>query len=218
MTALKKSKILIPAREGSKGFPFKNRALFDHTAKIIPDKFKNRVYVSTDDNVIKEKAVAYGFNVVDRPRTLSVDETSMKDVVTHFIETENVKGDEDIILLYLTYPERTWDDVIRIYKYFIDKKASSLTCAEEITEHPYLCFHDKEEGCELLIKHNLYRRQDYPKCIKHSMFVACYKASTINNLHDLLFEKKTTLYKIVNKKIDVDYEGDYDKFNYTKSK
>jgi CMP-N-acetylneuraminic acid synthetase len=207
---------LIPARKGSKGFSFKNRKLFDYTATIIPEEFKSKVFVSTDDDFIKDRAHHYGFNVIDRPAALSTDTSSMKDVVAHFIQDKKIKKHNDIILLYLTYPERTWDDIMKIYRYFIDIKGSSLMCAEEITEHPYLCCHDKEEGCELLIEHSLYRRQDYPKCVKQSMFVACYKASIVNNLHDLLFEKNTILYRIVNKKIDIDYEKDYNKFNDTK--
>ena len=34
---------IIPAREGSKGFPKKNQFLFDHTAKKIPPEQKKRL-------------------------------------------------------------------------------------------------------------------------------------------------------------------------------
>ena len=98
---------LIPARKGSKGLPFKNRKLLDYTVGIIPQEHLHRVYVSTDDGAIKQRALELKVNCIDRPPHLAQDETSMKDVVQHFIETKNIACDETIVLLYLTYPERT---------------------------------------------------------------------------------------------------------------
>jgi len=59
-------KILIPARKNSKGIPFKNRKLFDHTAKIIPDNYKQYTYVFSDDSVVNSYAKEYGFNITQR--------------------------------------------------------------------------------------------------------------------------------------------------------
>ena len=205
--------ILIPARKGSKGLPFKNRKLFDYTANIIPEELRNKVFVSTDDNFIKDRTKYFNFNIIDRPNSISTDETSMKEVLEHFIETKNILDSSIIILLYLTYPERTWDDVENIYNYFLDKNATSLTCCEEIKQHPYLCFYERENGkVESLINHNLYRRQDYPKCVIQSMFVSCYRSNIINELHDLLFNKDTIFYKLKNHKIDVDYNKDINEY------
>ena len=68
-----------------------------------------------------------------------------------------------------------------------------------------------KEKIDLLIKHNKYRRQDYPPVVKQSMFFACYKSFILENLHDLLFEKNTLFHKLKDKKIDIDYEKDYSK-------
>lgn len=204
------TKILIPAREGSKGFPFKNRELFDYTAKIIPEEMRKNVYVSTDDDVIKDKASLYNFNIIHRPGDLSTDESSLKDVMIHFRDVENIGDDEDIMLLFLTYPDRTWEDVTKIYNHYLEKNGTSLICCEEVKEHPYLCFYEKEEEkAELIVNHDLYRRQDYPKCFRHCMFFSCYKSSVIDKLHDLLFEENTIFYKLNKIKLDVDYEEDY---------
>ena len=46
---------LIPARKNSKGFKFKNRKLIDFTINSIPMEYRNKVYISTDDGVIKER-------------------------------------------------------------------------------------------------------------------------------------------------------------------
>lgn len=207
---LKNCYFLIAAREGSKGFPYKNRKLFNYTAEIIPKMFCSKVYVSTDDDIIKSKAKTHDFNVVDRPKELAQDSSSLKPVIKHFIDAYNIDENSTIVLLFLTYPERTWDDVKKILNVFHEKKCNSLICADEVSEHPYLCFYELENGRgKLVVDHSLYRRQDYPKCFKQSMYLGCYKAKIVEKLHDLLFEEDTFFYKLDASKIDVDYEEDY---------
>jgi len=197
---------LVPARKGSKGMPLKNRELFEYTVKTFPTEYRHRIFVSTDDDVIRAHAVKAGLGSIHRPPELGQDETSMKDVVKHFIKTENIPCDATIILLYLTYPERTWTDIETIYQHFEGRPEKSLVCCEEVQEHPYLCFHEKENNkASPLIEHPFYRRQDYPRCIRLSMFVACYEASIIDELHDLMFEENSIFYKLSHHKVDVDY-------------
>jgi CMP-N-acetylneuraminic acid synthetase len=197
---------LIPARMGSKGFPLKNRKLFEYTIGTIPESVKEKVFVSTDDDYIKNIAVENNIGVIDRPQELAQDETSMKDVLKHFIEIKNISCNDNVTLLYLTYPERTWRDVEDIYSRFLSVKEKSLVCCEEVEEHPYLCFHEKENNkAQLIVDHKFYRRQDYPSCLRLSMFVACYKVDIVEELHDLMFEEETYFYKLEKHKVDVDY-------------
>ena len=197
---------LIPARKGSKGFPLKNRKLFEYTAKTFPEHIKDRLYVSTDDEFIKEAAKEFNINVINRPEELAQDNTSMKDVVLHFKDSLQIESNCDIVLLYLTYPQRTWADIVKIYEYFSNRQEKSLVCCEDVKEHPYLCFQLQDnQKADLLIEHSLYRRQDYPSCVKMSMFVACYKADILEELHDLMFEDNTIFYKLQQHKVDVDY-------------
>ena len=42
--------IVIPARKGSKGFPGKNRHLFDYVTSQIPHEFKRHVIFTSDDD------------------------------------------------------------------------------------------------------------------------------------------------------------------------
>jgi CMP-N-acetylneuraminic acid synthetase len=197
---------LIPARMGSKGFPLKNRQLLRYTLDIIPEEARSRAFVSTDDSQIKTMAIDYGVSVIHRPENLAQDETSMKDVLKHFINNKNITCQEDVILLYLTYPERKWEDVEKIYGVFNKIDEKSLVCCEQVEEHPYLCFHEKDDNkAELIVDHKFYRRQDYPSCIRLSMFVSCYNPEIVDDLHDLMFEKETYFYKLENHKVDVDY-------------
>jgi len=197
---------LIPARKGSKGMPLKNRKLFDYTLQSFPPEYYDKIYVSTDDENLKRRAEESGVQFIHRPEHLGQDETSMKDVVKHFIKSQNIGCTATIVLLYLTYPERTWTDIETIYNHFQSRTEKSLVCCEEVEEHPYLCFYEKDDSkATLLVNHEFYRRQDYPKCVRMSMFVACYQADIIDELHDLMFEENSIFYKLAHHKVDVDY-------------
>ena len=198
---------LIPARKGSKGFAFKNRFLFDSTANIIPENLRDKVYVSSDDEELEKKASFFGFNFVQRPKKYAQDKTSMKDVLIHFCNEKKLKKDDIIILLFLTYPDRTWESINKIHTYFLEQKAKSLICLEPVSEHPYLMFvKEGEENYKLLIEHSLYRRQDYPTVHKQSFYCACYLAEEVHTLRDLLFSEGTTFYTLDNINRDIDYE------------
>ncbi|MAG27236.1 hypothetical protein CMI47_17015 [Candidatus Pacearchaeota archaeon] len=204
---------LIPARKGSKGFPFKNRMLFEHAAKTIPEEYRKLLYVSTNDEFIKEKADSLNIKVVERPEEIAQDTTSMKAVMKHFVDSQHIGCNATIIMLYLTYPERTWADIQTIYNYYCTRAEKSLLCCEDVIEHPYLAFYEKEhQKATLVVDHALYRRQDYPQCIRLSMFVACYKVDIIDELHDLMFEPNSVFYKLNHHKIDVDYRADLETF------
>ena len=198
----------IPARAGSKGFPHKNRILFEKTAEIIPPSLRDRVYVSTDDAIVFKKAKNYGFNAYWRLPHLCTDEASVKDVLINFAEKVDLQY-KNIILLYLTYPERTWEDIEKIYKKFLLNSSESLVCCEEVNDHPYLMVYKESNNITPVVKHKLYRRQDYPKCYVISLFVAVYRINILNKLNDLLYNDDTCLFLLEQKKIDVDYQKDY---------
>ena len=87
-------KIIIPARLGSKGLPLKNRTLFEHTAKTIPENLISSVIVTTDDPIISVQAKDYGFTVIRRPDELAEDNTSVRDVLMHVINSIHTNPDD----------------------------------------------------------------------------------------------------------------------------
>ena len=201
---------LIPARRNSKGFKFKNRKLLDFTLNIIPDEYLSKVYISTDDEELKRRSIDKGINVVHRPDEIAQDKTSMKEVLQHFVNEKKLEDDVDVVVLYLTYPQRTWEDIRTIYDFYVKQDTKSVVCALELIDHPYLCFYEKDDlKGEMVIDHDLYRRQDYPKCFRSSMFVSCYKPSVVSELHNNMFEKDTKFYALDSKKVDVDFEEDF---------
>jgi CMP-N-acetylneuraminic acid synthetase len=212
-------KIIIPARLGSKGLPFKNRKLIQHTLSIIPEDKIDSCWISTDDHVISEIATVQGFNFIRRPDELASDTASIRDVLVHAIDHIRIKKDELVLMLYLTYPERTWEDVEGaidfFFNYYQDGLSDSMLCKKEIATHPYLCM--QEHGVngifgKQIVSHDLYRRQDYPKCFEISHYISIFKAGSIAKLNQNLYCDSTVFYPI-RQVIDVDTQKEFEEFH-----
>ncbi len=124
---------IIPARGGSKRLPNKNTLLLDTIALFAHSILyaqKNRelidaIYVSTDDATIKEIALSYGVNVIDRPSDLSGDNEPTVSAVKHVLENcnENV---ENVVLLQPTNPLRPTDLLKECFQKFTASGCDSL--------------------------------------------------------------------------------------------
>jgi CMP-N-acetylneuraminic acid synthetase len=209
-------KIIIPARLGSKGLPFKNRQLFSYTANTIPENRKKDTYVTTDDPEIMKLAEAEGFNLIVRPDEFSDDFASTKSVLIHALSQMETEPDEEIIVLYLTYPERSWEDVISAHEFYLKfnsiNRANSLLCKKECKTHPYLAMYEDGVLGNQIVPHNLYRRQDYPKCFEICHFVIIFQSDYINNLNNNLYSRDTIFYRIPDV-VDVDTKKDLLRFD-----
>jgi len=104
---------LIPARGGSKRLPNKNVLLLGgipllaHSilyAKANADII-GEVYVSTDNQDIKNIALRYGANVIDRPASLSGDSEPTISALKHVLQSIDYVVD-NVILLQPTSPLR----------------------------------------------------------------------------------------------------------------
>lgn len=204
-------RLIIPARAGSKGFPGKNRKLFKSTLKEIPAEFRPDTIVSTDDEEIKKMCEGTGVKVHHRNSELSSDEASTRDVLLNIAEEFKLLN-EDMILLYLTYPQRDWLDIISIYHFFQKNKFRSLLCRLELKSHPYLCMYELPNNRgKQIIEHDLCRRQDYPKMFEISHYIGIFKSEELFKLNKNLYNLDTYFYPI-DHVIDVDYEKDYDRY------
>ena len=209
---VKKTYFVIPARKGSKGFPKKNRKLLDFTIKEIPKKNLENVIVTTDDQYIIKKLKITKIKILDRNKKLSKDTTSIKDVMLDVVKKFEMDSNDKIVMLYLTSPKRRFSDIKKILNYYERKKTKSLTCCVETKSNPFLCFFQlKNNKGQQIIKHDLYRRQDYPKCFEMRHFVVIFEVNEIPKLNNNMYNKHTTFYKIKDD-IDIDYESDLKKF------
>ena len=195
---------VIPARKGSKGLPEKNRILFEYTFKTIPKDYWSNVIVTTDDEEIKN--MCEGVKVMDRPEELANDTASMKDVLVNV--SDGMRNEDVLITLYLTYPERTFEEVENAIQFFVDYKARSLLCRKEVKTHPYLCIY---ESGKQVVRHDLYRRQDYPKCYEISHYIAICKVEELPLLNKNLYNIDTFYYDIKDV-IDVDTPEDLNEY------
>ena len=91
-------------------------------------------------------------------------------------------------------------------------QAKSLLCKEEIKDHPCLSMYELEENKgKQIISHDLYRRQDYPKCFRLSHFISIFDSREFSKLNNNLYNEGTLFFP-VDLSLDVDTENDYDQF------
>jgi len=202
-------RIIIPAREGSKGLPFKNRKLFKYTAESIPYHLIQDVWVTTDDLEIKQEAQRQGFN----------DTANIRDVMVHTVDQIHPKLKEPIVMLYLTYPKRTWETVHlalkEFYKYSEMEISNSLLCRKEIATSPYLYLKETGEGGlfgKQLTEHDLYRRQDYPTCFEICHEVAIFNRVGLIRLNKNMYCDSTIFFRIPGA-LDIDTPEDFKKLD-----
>jgi CMP-N-acetylneuraminic acid synthetase len=201
---------------GSKGLPFKNRKLFKKTADTIPKEWNNRVWVTTDDPEIIQLSQEYKFSVIDRPGELANDTANIRDVMMHTVQSIKAVPNTIFTMLYLTYPQRTWNDILVAHAYFDQAQrwgeADSLLCKKEVKVSPYLMMHE----CgwfgafgRQVIQHDLYRRQDYPKCFEISHYISIFRAGSLPKLNNNMYGANTVFYQIGDT-VDVDTQKDLD--------
>ena len=206
---------IIPARHGSKGLPLKNRKLFDHTIEKFPPKEREKIIVSTDDKEIVKKSKNLNLEIHLRSAENSGDTASMKETLKEVIKDKKIVN-KNIILIYLTYPERKFSDIKKIYHYYKENESYTLLCRNELTDHPYLCLESVGDNRgKQLVSHNLYRRQDYPNCFRLSHYVCILSACHLDKLNDNLYNEDTVFYNIENH-IDVDTPEDYKRLSASK--
>ena len=207
-------KFIIPARAGSKGFPGKNRKLLEHTLDIIPDDRLGDVYITTDDDYILNECRAKFPNIklLKRKENLALDTTSIRSVMEDTIEYFNFTEEEYISMLYLTYPQRTWQEINDAYGFLVDKGAKSLLCKGKVKSHPFLCMYVEGDSGKQIVKHNLYRRQDYPECFELSHYICIFKVSELKKLNNNMYNERTIYHKLSGCVIDVDNEQDLERF------
>jgi CMP-N-acetylneuraminic acid synthetase len=206
---------VIPARRGSKGLPFKNRTLVRIVLPTIPAELRPHTIVTTDDEDIAAWASAQGARVVARPPDLADDCASIKPVMDHAARSLGMHADDVVVMLYPTYPQRTWRDVGSALAMFMESGAPSLCCRKKVATHPYLTYYALPGGRgRKVVDHQLYRRQDYPECFEVSHYVCIFRVGSLAALDDRLLCEESIFYPI-DDVIDVDTPEDWKAYGRT---
>ncbi len=130
---------IIPARQGSKRVPGKNKSLFGNKTLVahaieqaIDSNVFDRIIVTSDDNQIIDIARSYNTVVLERIKLLSSDNATLLDVIRDVIEHESIPVECCIGLLLVTAPLRTVEDIREAYDLYINaesKKSVVSVCS-----------------------------------------------------------------------------------------
>jgi len=125
---------LIPARGGSQGVRRKNVAMvagmplvaYNITASLLSKS--KETWVSTDSTYIKEVALRYGANVLDRPKSLGKADSTTESVIDHFLSEVEC---DTVILMQPTSPFTLPEDINRGIHIFVKGRFQSVfSCVE----------------------------------------------------------------------------------------
>ena len=169
----KKILAIIPARGGSKGVPRKNIKMLAGKPLIAwsieeakKSKYIDMCVVSTEDEEIKAVAETWGGNVpFIRPMELAQDDTPGIDPVLHAIKM--TPGYDFVVLLQVTSPLRTVEDIDGAIAYCLDNGCESCVGVTEAEHSPYWMYQmDEQKHLQPILKiekEKSYQRQKLPK-------------------------------------------------------
>jgi len=205
----KKLKVIgiIPARGGSKAVPRKNikllggkPLLFYMLNSALGSNMLDYVVVSSEDDEILDVAKKYGKKnkklvLIKRPKYLAKDNTFSPPVLEHAtrkIEKEKGYKFDYVVMLQVTTPFVTSDDIDRSIKKIIKTKADSVVSVHEINDtHPVKI---KKIVNDMLLqyvpglKETILRRQDLSLVYKRNGGIYVSKRDVIMK-HGLLWGK-----------------------------
>lgn len=168
---------IIPARGGSKGIPRKNiypvlgKPLIAYTLEgAQKSKLLTDCIVSSDDSEIIQVTKKFGgVAPFMRPPELATDKATTVDVVQHatrFMEAETKAPYDIIILLQVTAPLRTADDIDASINLLMEKKTDSVISVCRVDDpHPGKMMVMNNDSLGPLLPeiwHERVRRQDLP--------------------------------------------------------
>ena len=214
---------IIPVRGGSKGIPGKNikplcgKPLVAYTIEAsLASKYISRTVVSTEDKKIKDVALYYGAEVIDRPMELAQDTIKTAPVMLQVLDALKSQGyTPDItVLLQATCPLRTAGDIDTAFELFFSKEdcdsVFSVTdrgCTHALWRKEY----NGEYTC-LYDYRNRPRRQDTDKhfklyCENGAIYIV--KTDVMLKVKDFIGEKPELF--VMPPCIDIDEPADFER-------
>ena len=208
----------ILARGGSKGLPRKNvkllhgKPLIAHSIDVAKKvKYIDEIYVSTEDDEIKEITKKYGTKVIDRPKELATDTASYLDTVQHMIEKiSNTKDDPLVILLETTFPIRKVSDVEKCIEMY-NEDTDCISAVEEVKIHPTYMYKEKNGFLHSYEKLPIVKnRQEMEKLYAYTGSILVTTTNFIKKQKEVVFGGRMKGYLLDEKQvIDIDTPLDF---------
>tara|TARA_B100000795_G_C22769870_1_gene427407 strand:+ start:890 stop:1582 length:693 start_codon:yes stop_codon:yes gene_type:complete len=195
--------VLICARSGSKGLPGKNIKplngipLIGWSINIAKQINRvSRIFVTTDSQEIAEIAKEYGAEVpFMRPKELSKDSSPEWLVWRHainYLEKHNSQTFDAIIVLPVTAPLRSVDDINNCIDLFESEDVDSVITVSEARRNPYFNMTVNNNDYATLVipaESQITRRQDAPKVFDMTTVAYIVDTSFVKN-YDGIFKGK----------------------------
>lgn len=215
-----KTYAFIFARGGSKGLPGKNikklcgKPLLVHSIEIAKSiNTISEVFVSTEDEQIKEIALKHKAKLISRPRSLASDTSPEIDSWRHAIRYLEESGDsfDQFLSLPATSPLRSKIDIENIMHSFSDSSDIVVTVTESARNPFFNLMKYNEDGyLETFSKNSsIHRRQDAPKCYDLTTVAYLSRPEYILNNSNLLDGKVSAVNIPPERAIDIDNETDF---------
>ena len=210
---------IIPARLGSTRIKKKNIKLFSGKPMISypikelkKSKIFNKIFVSTEDNLIKKIAQKYGASVdFLRPEKLSKDKVPLNLVLKNVLSELEKKGEmyDEIWMIYACNPLLSKNDIIKASKKFQKTaKIYPMMSMKEFEVPLEWAFEKKGNLFKCINKKNLFKdskkiKKKYFECASFVIYTKQHLLSPKNyyNYYAYLMEN--------HKAIDIDSESDW---------
>lgn len=218
--------VIIPARGGSKGIPYKNIKLLQgkpliyytiDAARCITDD--THICISTDDDKIIKTVEDYGIDVpFKRPDALATDTAGTYEVLLHALNHYEQRGEsiDVVILLQTTSPFRTGkhvEEAFELYHPGIDMVVS----VKETDSNPYyVCFEENKDGFLHISKGegNYTRRQDCPPVYEYNGAIYIINPNSLKSMPLNKFTKRVKYVMDREHSLDLDTMMDWHMAEY----
>ena len=209
---------IIPARGGSKRLPQKNIKLLDGFPLLsfsilfaqANSEIIDEIYVSTDDEDIKNIALKYGAKVIDRPKDLSGDLEPTVSALKHVLQSIDSEVD-NVVLLQATNPIRPKNLLKEAFEIYQKENSNSLFTVSrnhkkfgKITDQKFIPYNYKIGQ----------RSQDIEPLYFENGLLYITKASLI--LEDIIISEDAFPFEIdhIFASVDIDTQEDFDYAKY----
>lgn len=213
---------VIPARGGSKRLPNKNILMLGDLPliahSILYAKANNHlidaIYVTTDNITIKEIALSYNVQVIDRPKNISGDFEPTVSAIKHVLKTIEDTVD-NVILLQPTNPLRPEKLLKNCLAEYNSKNAESLFTVSR-SEHKL----GKIENCKFIPFNYTpgQRSQDLEPLYFENGLLYITKASKVLTSNIITVDALPYTVDHIYKNIDIDTQEDLDYADYILNK